>query len=148
MVQTYSNNNKIYSVDMMFAYIQHFKPESKNVLVDEFLDTLEYYGWGDPSKKIYYSALDVINNPKKYSEEFSKITGANLKYPIIVHNGFVIDGVHRLSKAWLNHKKYIKAYEFDNDLMKKFLINKDGDWKKVDQMEIYNFIDLYFRRFC
>ena len=27
MVQTYSDNNKIYSVDMMFAYINIYKPK-------------------------------------------------------------------------------------------------------------------------
>ena len=104
MVQTYSNNKKIYSVDMMFAYLNIFKPKSQQVEVNKLLHVLEFKGWGDPQKNIFYSALDVINHPKKnktYKRELERIEQANLQYPIILDNsGFVIDGVHRLSKAF------------------------------------------------
>ena len=32
MVQTFSDNNKIYSVDMMFAYINIFKPKYEKLM--------------------------------------------------------------------------------------------------------------------
>ena len=60
----------------------------------------------------------------------------------------IIDGVHRLSKAYLEDNKYIKAYIFDKKLMKKFLINSKGDWNKVDNLQIHEFIKLFYKKFC
>jgi disulfide oxidoreductase YuzD len=150
MVQTFSDGNKIYSVDMMFAYINIYKPKSKYVKVKSLLKTLEYKGWGDPIKKIYYSALDVIKNPKKkkYKNEIARIKKANLKFPIIIANNIVVDGVHRLTKAHLSHKEKIKAYVFTNKEMNKFIINRKLDWNKIDELQTYDFIKLFYDRFC
>ena len=149
MVQTYSNNNKIYSVDMMFAYINIYKPKSQKVYIKTLLHNLEHKGWsgGTPNKSDRYSPLDVINNPKKYKNEIERINKANLKYPIIVYNNYVIDGVHRLTKSMLTNKKTIKVYTFTSELMKKFLINSSGNWNKVDRMQTYDFIKLFYERF-
>ena len=38
MVQTYSDSNKIYSVDMMFAYINIYKPKSNYVDIKPLLN--------------------------------------------------------------------------------------------------------------
>jgi hypothetical protein len=43
---------------------------------------MNYKGWGDPKKKIFYSANMVLNNPKKYKDEMKRIKNADLKYPI------------------------------------------------------------------
>ena len=51
---------------------------------------------------------------------------------------YVIDGVHRLSKVYLQDKKHIKAYVFDKKIMKNFLINSRGDWNKVDNLQTYD----------
>ena len=148
MVQTYSSNKKIYNVDMMFAYLNIYKHPTIKIPVSKLLNTLEYKGWGVPSKKIYYSAIDVIKNPKNYKNDMDRIKKANLNYPIIMDEKYVIDGVHRLSKAYLQNKKYIKAYIFDKKLMKKFLINSKGDWNKVDNLQIHEFIKLFYKKFC
>lgn len=42
MTQTFNNNKKIYSVDMMFIYINIFKPKSKQIDINQFLNNLEY----------------------------------------------------------------------------------------------------------
>jgi len=150
MVQTYSNNNKIYSVDMMFAYINIYKPKSINVDIKSLIKTLEYKLWGNPQKNIYYSPIEVIKNPKnkKYKHEINRIKKANMKYPIIIDGNHVIDGVHRLTKAFLNNQKNIKAYVFTKKEMNKFLINKTRDWNKVNELEIFDFIKLFYERFC
>jgi len=150
MVQTFSDNKNIYSVDMMFAYINIFKPKHKDILVNSLLHTLEYKGWGEPTKNIYYSPMEVIKNPKnnKYKKEIERINKANLSYPIIIYNNYIIDGVHRLSKAYLDNKKKIKAYIFTKQEMDKFLIDKKLDWNKVDKLQIYDFIKLFYEQFC
>jgi len=149
MVRTFSSNRKIYSVDMMFAYINIYKPKSTSVDIDDLLHNLEYKGWGDPIKSILYSPLDVLKNPnkKQYKKEIQRIENADLKYPIIIYNNNIVDGVHRLTKANLQGKKKIKAYIFNSDLMKKFLINNNRDWEKVDNMEAYELIQLFHKRF-
>ena len=149
MVQkTYSSNKKIYSVDMMLAYLNIYKHPTISVPVSKLLNTLEEKVWGNSSKKIYYSPNDVIKNPKKYKNEMDKIKKTNLKYPIIMDEKDVIDGIHRLSKAYLQDKKYIKAYIFNKKLMKKFLINSKGDWNKVDNLQTHDFIKLFYKKFC
>ena len=94
--------------------------------------------------------MDVIKNPKnkKYKDDNNRIKKANLNYPIMIDDkNNIIDGVHRLSKAYSQNKKYIKAYVFDKEIMKKFLVNNNGNWKKIDNMEIYQYIELFHKKF-
>lgn len=152
MVRTYSDHRKIYSVDLMLAYINIYKPKVKNVDMNKLLEELEYKGWEDRKKKLHFSALDVIENPTKnklYKEEMDRIENANLKFPIILsYNNIVIDGVHRLAKAYLCNKKKIRAFIFTDKQMDKFLIDKTGNWDKVEKLDICYFIKLFHERFC
>ena len=148
-MQTYSNNDYIYSVDMMFSYIMLNKPKFTNIKVEELVEQLNYDGWGDPINNIKYSAIDVINNPSKYKNEYDRIKKADLNYPIIISSdGYVVDGIHRLSNAYLNNVKTIKAYKFNDKIMKKFILAKSNEWDKVDNIKSYNLINLYASRFC
>ncbi len=147
--QTFSINKNIYSVDMMFTYLNIFKHETIKIPVSKLLKNLENKSWGDPSKNIYYSPMDVIKNPKdkKYKNDNNRIKKANLNYPIIITDDRIIDGMHRLSKAYLQNKKYIKAYVFDKKIMKKFLLNNKGNWNEIDNMDIYQLIKLFYKNF-
>ena len=146
-IQTFSDNKKIYSVDMIFAYINIFKPKYVKVNVQNYLSTLEYNGWGNPKIKEFFSAKNVIDNPKKYKEDYKRIMNSNLKFPIVIANNYIVDGVHRLTKAYLQKKKEIKAYIFDGELLEKFLIDKNKNWDKV-KFNTYDYIELFFKRFC
>src|SRR3982750_1432259 len=101
MVRTYSNNKKIYSVDMILAHLNMSHHRSKKIRIKSLSNQLKFKGWGDPSKKIFYSPIDVIANPKKYAKEIDRINAADLSYPIVMHRGNIIDGIHRLTKAHL-----------------------------------------------
>ena len=155
MVQTYSDNKYIYSVDMMFAYIYFNKIKITKYKIDQnILKNLDYEGWGkmpnilgDPLKNIKFSPNAVLANPRKYRKDYDRIKNANLKYPIIMdQDDNIIDGVHRLSKAVLLNKKYINAYIFDKKLMKKFIVAKRDQWDKVNEIKIYQYIILYIER--
>lgn len=143
MVRTYSNRKYIYSVDMMFAYINIFKPKYVKFNVSDLIHNLKFKGWAD-SKNGKYSPMDVLKHPGKYRKQMKRIHNADLNYPIIVYKNFIIDGAHRLSKSVLLGKKTIKVYVFDYKLMKKFIINSDYF---VNKMEVYQFIELFNRRF-
>lgn len=108
MVKSYSDNDAIYSIDMMFAYLKNNKHPITKINVSDYVDTLKYPGWGDPVSNIKYSAFDVIENSDKYPKEYNRILNADLSYPIIISDNNIIDGVHRLSKAYLEKKKKLR----------------------------------------
>lgn len=146
MVHTYSENNKyIYSVDMMMAYINIYKPKHKKYSIKDFEHNMDYQGWGNIN--YMYSPREVLNNPTKYADDYDRILNADLKYPIIINGKNVIDGMHRLTKAYMERKKEIRAYEFNGDLLKKFMVNKVGNFDAVMIMETHEYIELFYERF-
>jgi hypothetical protein len=101
MPQHYSSGKKIYSVDMMFAYLSIFKHEAVDVDVDNYLD-VNNNGWGDPLTGDLYSVSDVLNNKEKYEDDTRRIKNADLRFPIILEQDEeddinVVDGIHRLT---------------------------------------------------
>lgn len=53
-------------------------------------------------------------NTIDFVEHMVRVNNANLKYPIIIHyDGEVVDWYHRIAKAILQKKKYIKWYRID-----------------------------------
>ena len=149
MVQFFSDNKKIYSVDLMFAYINIFKPKIISVKINDLVHYLDENHWGNPTKKSNkLTPLMVLDNPTKYKKHIKRIKEANLKYPIIMYNNWIIDGMHRITKAKLEGKKTLKAYNFQKDIFKKFLVNSKADWSKVDKIEQHELIELFYKRFC
>lgn len=156
--QTYSDGEYIYSVYLMFLYVNDPNIRSRKIrITTKLLHQLRQPSWGDPKRGIYYSAMDVIKEPTKYPEEIKRIHQADLRYPIMIdsridekHNYNVVDGIHRLSKAYLNKKKHIRAYIFSAKTMKKFQLiklNKPEAWKYVDQLTKNDLEKLFRQRF-
>jgi len=149
MVKLYIGGKKIYSVDLMFAYVNIFKPIAIKINIQDYFDSIiNKKVWGNPKKNIYYSPQDVLNNPMKYKEDYERIMNAKLTYPIIItKNNVVIDGVHRIVKASYLNKKQIKAYVFDNTLLNNFLLDKNKNFKKIDKLTTTDLIILFNQRF-
>lgn len=146
MNQTFSDGTgKIYSVDLMFVYIHDKKPKPIDMTINDEL--LKSQCWTEEKTGKMYGPSDVIKNPKKYKEDMDRIKNANLKFPIIVYNGMIVDGMHRATKTILSKKNKLKAYNFDKDLMKKFLVTNDDKSEKYNNMYIWNYIELYKKRF-
>ena len=147
-MQTYSDNKYIYSVDMMFAYLYLRKPQYQNIKVSDLLKNLNHNCWGDPVNNIYHTPNDVLANPTKYEHDYKRIKNADLSYPIIItHDMHIIDGVHRLTKSYMENKKTIKAYVFDNALLRKFKLAKRNEWDKVDKLKNYQLIIMFSKKF-
>jgi len=139
MGRTFSNGKYIYSVDMMFSYINNFKPRVWIIPIPTF--NLYDKVWGD------YSPYDVITNPSKHTKELERVRLTDLMQPIIVHGDEIVDGWHRLLKALSQQKRFMLCYDFDQDLMSKFIIGYIEEQEKVDKMEHWEFIDLFIKRF-
>lgn len=150
----HSDDKFIYSVDMMLVYINRTAhQDTKNKLkkirisIKDFMGVLDHKGWGDSEGNLI-SPVDVLSNPEKYNQHYEQIMNSDINYPIIYnkHKG-IIDGVHRMTKAYLLNKKYINAYIFSDSLLEKFIIGKANEWKKIGKMEIYQYIELYLDKF-
>ena len=130
MSQTCSfNDENIYSIDMMIAYIDIFSPKYDRINMDKMYSYLNEKIWHDPDKNKNYSPLDLLNHPEKNTDKFIKhhikrILNSNLKFPISIYKNNIIDGYHRLTKSYILKKKTIKFFLFDDKIMKKFLLNK------------------------
>lgn len=151
--KTYTDGKHIYSVDMMLAYLNIKGHPVEQFPVDTFIPQLEQKVWGEWSPKTVIEKMDV----KKYQENSERIKKADLSYPIIITGNktsvtranTIVDGYHRISKAYLDGQKNISAYVFDKSLMDKFIINKDLNFVKVHQNTGVNeILELWTRRFC
>jgi hypothetical protein len=145
VIRTYSDGKNVYSVDMMIAYVNIFKPKSKEVDIDNFTFLLQNQTWGFGKHR--YSPQDVLNNPSKYKSDIKRINNADLRFPIITLGKFVVDGVHRLTKAFLQHKNKIQIYEMNPKIFNKFIISKVSDYPKLN-IQIFDFIKAFHERFC
>ena len=142
MPHTTSKGKNVYSVDLMFAYINIFKPEIHKINLDSVNYDVNAKSWGDGN----ISVNDVLQNPKKYKDDYDRINNANLKYPIIMDfKGNIFDGVHRYIKAKKLNKKTIKVYLFNNELLKNFIIDKNSNYNK--KLEINEYIELFYKIF-
>lgn len=142
----YTVGKKVYSVDMMICYLNIVKPEVKNVKIATLKKFITADAWGNPLTNKYYSPNDVIKDPKKYKKDYQKIKKAKLKYPIIMCSGNIIDGYHRLTKAYMKKISNIKIVNIDKSTLEKFYLGTN--LKKIYQMQLYEFIKLFNDRFC
>ena len=132
----------LYSVYLMHKYVNKFKPKKVDLDINNFLYVQHMPVWTDRKLNMSMTIYNAIERFKKCSTDYEKILKADLKYPIIctydpLDTYLVMDGYHRLGKAFLLKKKTIKAYVFtDPKLLKKFKLGPlhDDTYKKLDKM--------------
>lgn len=123
-------NNKLYSIDMIVAYLSLTK--QKPIQFD-----LDY---------------ESIKNFKEYvkpnNEDKERIKNANLNFPIIIlqdeknNMNAILDGVHRSVKAVKQGKKTLPAFIFDMKGIKSFEI------KNEEKVMIFELIKKFADNFC
>ena len=147
---TYTNNKYMYLVDLMFMYINDRNIVSTKIKTDKLFPQLKFKGWGQ------ISPLAVIKDKNVSIEHYNQILKADLRYPILLDSKLnIVDGAHRLSKAYLLNKKHIRAYIFNKDIMEKFKIGekkkqrtwKKSDWNYYESLTKKNVEELYTKRF-
>lgn len=60
----------------------------------------------------YYNVSNITSNQydlEDFAAAMKRVLNADLKYPILIYRGFIMDGKHRLTKAIYLGKKTIKA---------------------------------------
>lgn len=118
----------IYSIYLMLKYINSNNLEVHEIPLKSLLWILDEKCWGKFYNPRYpYSPNDVLKHPrlKDFHEDIQRIKKANLSYPIILtKNEDIIDGTHRIAKAYKDGHEFIKAYIFTSRLMSKFKIEQ------------------------
>jgi hypothetical protein len=115
----------IYDIEKLWTLTNEMK--AVEVEIDQLTWVMEVDHWSDldgvHGKDItdesiknekYISANDVLKNPLIYLHHFDLISFADLSYPILLiklpnDKLDVIDGIHRLSKAYVQKQKTISA---------------------------------------
>jgi hypothetical protein len=152
-LRTYSDGKNIYSVDMMLAYIDTYKPPVVELELEELIPQLEQKVWGNWSPLTVLDKMDA----KKYTSNAQRIRDADLSYPIIVTGSptsrtrrhAIVDGYHRTAKAHMRDMTKIRAHIFDAELMKKFILDRTMDFVKVHQdTGVNEILTLWTKRFC
>ena len=95
-INTFWRGKYIYSIDMMFAYVNIFKPPIIKISLEELAPQLELNVWNE------WSPLDVLKDmdKTKYASNVKLIHDADLSYPILVDSKYnILDGFHRFAKA-------------------------------------------------
>ena len=95
---------------MMLAYVDTHSHPIVKLPIDEFLPQLKVKVWGS------WSPMDVIEHMdmKKYKADVERIKNAKLSYPIMLTGKHtIVDGYHRLAKAYLEKKKFSILQRFN-----------------------------------
>ena len=156
-LRTYNDGKGIFSVDMMFAYLDTHKHPVTTLSMEELRPQLDQTVWGNEPE--LWSPATVLEKMelKKYASNAERIKKADLSYPIIVTGAAtkqsikhrIIDGYHRTAKAALKGQTEMKVYVLDAPLLRKFLLDGDQNFVRVfEEMSVADVIELYMKRFC
>lgn len=147
-LRTYHDGANIYSVDMMFAYLNTAGHPVVRIPVADLVPQMEKKVWGDWAPTTVLAKMDV----KKYAEDAERIRKANMSYPIIVAGArrhAIVDGYHRVAKALLKGQTHVDAYVFEPAVMNKFILDRDMNFVRVHQhMSLADILELWSKRFC
>ena len=152
MVNIYVDDKYIYAIDLMFMYVNNNnKFVSCKIKTNKLFKVLNYPSWGKNHAKPNISPMQVIQDKNVSIKQYQQIINSDLRYPIMIDGEInrIIDGFHRLSKAFILKKKYIRAYIFDKNIMEKFIIAKISkkSWNYVNSLTKKDIKKIYNNRF-
>lgn len=118
MPHTFTHNGVTYDVSKIIELSKNLPVEK--LLVQDLKKYLELQCWSDvtKNKEENISALEVYSRRNENSEfkaHVERAMNSDLKYPIIINGEIpmISDGMHRLLKASILKKKYIKTVTFE-----------------------------------
>ena len=143
ITQTYSHDDKDYDVDKLIEITKDC--DVKEEKVSKFKKNLNEEMWSD-SEDNKISLQDVLDDRSKYKKESKGIKDVTFKNPILVWKNDIVDGNHRLAKAFDEEKETIDVIYVTDGQMASCLKNyidfpksEQNDLKKrlKDDKEIY-----------
>lgn len=127
--RTFTMDGRIYSVDRLFKITKSIKVYK--LPIAELTKLLNVPVWENKNIGVGEIApIDVINNPdktKKHQKHYRRILTSDMSYPILLYRDsagwqVIIDGMHRLSKAYIQkHEtidvKFVTAKQLDKVML-------------------------------
>lgn len=143
LLKTFTYNDKVYSVDMMIAYVNIHKPKTVYVDIYDYVTTFEEDWYDDDYNEVpAIKVLEDINNPK-YSKHLKRVYDCDTKYPIIIYDDHVIDGCHRMIKTVMRGKSKIKACILSKKVFEATCIRNEDEKRNF---ELYEYIQMFKKR--
>lgn len=116
--QTMGTQDKRYKIAKLIKAIRQHKLKSQPVAIQDIqaLNQKLDNTWGDA----VYKQAPQLTIKQFADQHLPRILNADLSYPILISqdNKHVYDGIHRLMKAMLKHKKNINAYKIPKSYLK------------------------------
>ena len=117
------------STPLLFWIMGDIKIPTVNIKTKVLYKHLKIKYWGDPASKIRYAPIDVLKNKKNdvCKHHYDSILKADLRYPIYIEKetGNIIDGMHRLTKAYLLQKDSIKVKYIPSHVLNLAVVAKE-----------------------
>jgi len=138
-----------YSVNMFWWLIKDCNVPSKQYRLNIFKKILTKKMWGDPSTGKWWGPKEVLTQPDKYKEDYKRILEADLRYPILITEKLeVIDGNHRITKSFLEHKGSIRARIIPKRFLKELIVFKTtrNVFDKLGEMNVSDVKKLYSKK--
>ena len=109
------DGKRVYDTERLWSLVSRRTPTRRKIKPLE---------WHLKEKVWSMRPMDVIRNRKKHSRHWSRIKNADLSYPILVNDeGIIIDGCHRLSKAYMMGRATILVHEVSEKDLRKARLN-------------------------
>ncbi len=144
-IETYEAGDDVYSTDLAIRWANEYGVP-KDIPVSRFSDAINQYSWVDANENPVtpQMVLDDRHNPA-YKEHVDRLERADLRYPILIHDGHIIDGFHRMTKAILKGYKTVKGVVIPDSVFKKLYVGSaktfyDNPDKSVIRM-LYRLLD-------
>lgn len=102
-----------FSIPTISALVKDFPITKEPVGLYKHWLFSDVWGYYENDKRIGIIPMFI----KTDSVHYARMMEANLSFPIIVCNGFIIDGVHRLLKAIISKNEYIFVRHVSIDIL-------------------------------
>jgi len=150
MATVVSREGKLYSVDLLVAYVNVFKPGVIQMPLSSLTESINRPCWVDISSGNKFTIGDVLAHPERYPGHAEQVKNADLSYPTIWSRNYgMLDGKHRLAKAVRDNHESIKACLVSNEVVEKCRIpGAPEDWDTIQlHLKPHQLITLFDKRF-
>jgi hypothetical protein len=125
--QTFTDRGVSYNVDLLIDHVSDHDMKVEDISVSDLEHHLDNNIWETSPKTL--TPRMVLENPKKnkeYKDHYKRIEDANLDKPILIKESddVIIDGAHRISKAYKDGIDSLPSIKISQDLLDKFRIDK------------------------
>ena len=110
--------------------VWQLKAEVEKISLSELEWQLDIPFWDTSKERYVLTPNEVMNNPEKYAEQYKRIMGADLNYPIDImknRKGLweCLDGLHRVAKAKVLGMNEVEVRKISQDQIPLILKEKD-----------------------